>query len=101
RHTRCYRDWSSDVCSSDLSSERTRAASSNETPCFLRFFCAFSSSQSYRAASSGRFDAQAVNTALVLLYWQVGHRIRTEILQEKRSEERRVGKAGRSDGSKA
>jgi predicted nuclease of restriction endonuclease-like (RecB) superfamily len=28
--------------------------------------------------------AQAVNSALVLLYWQVGHRIRTEILQEKR-----------------
>src|SRR6266542_4900513 len=22
RHTRCYRDWSSDVCSSDLGSER-------------------------------------------------------------------------------
>jgi predicted nuclease of restriction endonuclease-like (RecB) superfamily len=30
--------------------------------------------------------AQAVNTALVLLYWQVGHRIRTEILQEKRAD---------------
>src|SRR6266542_2510910 len=24
RHTRCYRDWSSDVCSSDLSAPRTR-----------------------------------------------------------------------------
>ena len=30
--------------------------------------------------------AQAVNSALVLLYWQVGHRIRTEILREKRAE---------------
>jgi hypothetical protein len=30
--------------------------------------------------------AQAVNTALVLLYWQVGHRIRTEILEEKRAD---------------
>lgn len=29
--------------------------------------------------------AQAVNSALVLLYWQVGHRIRTEILKEKRA----------------
>jgi predicted nuclease of restriction endonuclease-like (RecB) superfamily len=29
--------------------------------------------------------AQAVNSALVLLYWQVGHRIRTEILNEKRA----------------
>src|SRR5690348_2151635 len=29
--------------------------------------------------------AQAVNSALVLLYWQVGHRIRTEILGQKRA----------------
>ena len=29
--------------------------------------------------------AQAVNAALTLLYWQVGHRIRTEILKEKRA----------------
>jgi predicted nuclease of restriction endonuclease-like (RecB) superfamily len=30
--------------------------------------------------------AQAVNAALTLLYWQVGHRVRTEILNEKRAE---------------
>lgn len=29
--------------------------------------------------------AQAVNSALVLLYWQVGHRIRTEILGQRRA----------------
>ena len=29
--------------------------------------------------------AQAVNSALVLLYWQVGHRIRTDILREQRA----------------
>jgi predicted nuclease of restriction endonuclease-like (RecB) superfamily len=29
--------------------------------------------------------AQAVNSALALLYWQVGHRIRTEILQSQRA----------------
>jgi predicted nuclease of restriction endonuclease-like (RecB) superfamily len=29
--------------------------------------------------------AQAVNSALVILYWQVGHRIRTEILKSKRA----------------
>jgi predicted nuclease of restriction endonuclease-like (RecB) superfamily len=29
--------------------------------------------------------AQAVNSALVLLYWQIGQRIRTEILKEKRA----------------
>jgi predicted nuclease of restriction endonuclease-like (RecB) superfamily len=29
--------------------------------------------------------AQAVNSALVLLYWQVGHRIRTDVLRNKRA----------------
>ncbi len=29
--------------------------------------------------------AQAVNSALVLLYWEVGHRIRTEILKSQRA----------------
>src|SRR3954447_9877256 len=29
--------------------------------------------------------AQAVNSALVLLYWQVGHRIRTEVLKSRRA----------------
>lgn len=29
--------------------------------------------------------AQGVNSALVLLYWQIGHRIRTDILKEKRA----------------
>src|SRR5207245_4485332 len=27
RHTRCYRDWSSDVCSSDLNSEKPNSES--------------------------------------------------------------------------
>lgn len=30
--------------------------------------------------------ALAVNAALVLTYWEVGHRIRTEVLKEKRAE---------------
>src|SRR6266852_7989872 len=30
RHTRCYRDWSSDVCSSDLHEGRRRAAARRE-----------------------------------------------------------------------
>jgi len=29
--------------------------------------------------------AQAVNSALVILYWQVGHRIRTDTLGSKRA----------------
>src|SRR5580704_15302147 len=30
--------------------------------------------------------AQAVNSALVLLYWQVGHRIRSEVLRSQRAD---------------
>lgn len=37
-------------------------------------------------ASARQQVAQAVNSALVLLYWQVGSRIRREILREKRAE---------------
>src|SRR5207245_5502325 len=36
RHTRCYRDWSSDVCSSDLGAKRTRnpeVRDSGSAPC--------------------------------------------------------------------
>src|SRR6266852_9400165 len=40
RHTRCYRDWSSDVCSSDLSGWRCRSSCSSpswkRTPCCPR-----------------------------------------------------------------
>src|SRR5438128_6753322 len=32
RHTRCYRDWSSDVCSSDLALRRRNAAASGSSP---------------------------------------------------------------------
>src|SRR6266852_3971957 len=35
RHTRCYRDWSSDVCSSDLVSISRRAYRSGENEYFL------------------------------------------------------------------
>lgn len=30
--------------------------------------------------------ARSVNSSLVMLYWKVGHRIRKEILKEKRAE---------------
>src|SRR5207245_4524867 len=32
RHTRCYRDWSSDVCSSDLSAAPLLPAARNQNP---------------------------------------------------------------------
>src|SRR3989337_1580414 len=35
RHTRCYRDWSSDVCSSDLMIRHTRATVTGVQTCAL------------------------------------------------------------------
>jgi len=37
-------------------------------------------------ADARELTATAVNTALVLLYWQVGYRIRTEVLGSKRAD---------------
>src|SRR5207245_7569316 len=36
RHTRCYRDWSSDVCSSDLRDRRDPRHRASGTPCDSR-----------------------------------------------------------------
>src|SRR5207245_5996979 len=33
RHTRCYRDWSSDVCSSDLRLAKLEISLSRDVPC--------------------------------------------------------------------
>ena len=37
-------------------------------------------------SNGGRSEARQVNSALVLLYWRVGKRIRQDILKEKRAE---------------
>src|SRR5207245_3972413 len=70
RHTRCYRDWSSDVCSSDLGgggAARRPAA---------------------RARARDRADRLGEE-----------HHARGDDRQGQRSEERRVGKECRSRGS--
>src|SRR5438445_12961140 len=82
RHTRYWRDWSSDVCSSDLISS-CRA-------CF----------------PDGPWDAATLERILTLaggfgyLAWQedipVGFILARDLAGEVRSEERRVGKEGRS-----
>src|SRR5207245_8806712 len=75
RHTRCYRDWSSDVCSSDL----VRWALANSVP------------QAPIAVASGH--AIAARTG-----WE------SEVASERRlrgrSEERRVGKECKSGGAR-
>src|SRR5207245_4970733 len=73
RHTRCYRDWSSDVCSSDLSWQ-TRTASSVVNRLLT------GRSRSSRRSRSGGLEYPP----------------RLSQVTSKRSEERRVGKEDRA-----
>src|SRR5207245_5847679 len=54
RHTRCYRDWSSDVCSSDLVSSVTSTASGSGPAKALDVPATSESSTSWRPASRSR-----------------------------------------------
>src|SRR5207245_4465768 len=74
RHTRCYRDWSSDVCSSDLGSQ--------EGDLRLVVVAQVLAAVVVPVANAGR-----------------GPRAESAAVVAHRSEERRVGKEGRSRGS--
>src|SRR5206468_7004744 len=86
RHTRSDRDWSSDVCSSDLSHRRPDVVvvSANQEP-----------AQPLKALDQ-------VGWQRVENVWRVGHRglaperRRNEAREQHRSEERRVGKEWRA-----
>src|SRR5207245_4402671 len=88
RHTRCYRDWSSDVCSSDLQVSLTSGTvlHNTKTPLTLWLWAAYLMTTDKRGVSA------------LLLQRQLGFR-RYEtawMILHKRSEERRVGKESRS-----
>src|SRR5205814_3182773 len=88
RHTRCLSDWSSDVCSSDLA---TRVAAQQVGDAAGRIGTA---DHADRKDMHGVVLRQAVQLLLeVLAVW--AQRIR----EDKRSEERRVGKECRSRGA--
>src|SRR5207253_5149548 len=83
RHTRWPRDWSSDVCSSDLMAERSRI--SNSPPCrsMKKSICS-------RRRAAGLAKAQEIPVS----YYPSARR-QTQSLGRRRSprsEERRVGK---------
>src|SRR5207245_6489543 len=83
RHTRCYRDWSSDVCSSDLSASKILFSEHHLSHAASAFFCS-------------PFEEAAVLTVDGVGEWAtaslgVGR-------YNERSEERRVGKECRSRG---
>src|SRR5207245_5774740 len=86
RHTRCYRDWSSDVCSSDLDTWNrggrllTAKLDSGAIP-LDEFLAEISRAKPVRVPGTAVYLTHAANTApLVLLHH--------------RSEERRAGKEG-------
>src|SRR5690606_40555330 len=98
RHTRFSRDWSSDVCSSDLGGALARSyiASTHDAEIFDRNVRELANivAAIEHGIASGRGDA---TLAAIVLFWPLVER-------GMRSEERRVGKGGiarwvRSGGS--
>src|SRR5207245_6529334 len=97
RHTRCYRDWSSDVCSSDLNNEqRLRGGGTDsETQRAIRafefpdgvpeeYYWVFPEEDRRRAGARRR-------TGMSVKEW-------VRLVSKERSEERRVGKGGGGRG---
>src|SRR2546422_1145919 len=82
RHTRCSRDWSSDVCSSDLIVDRAhlRAAAGRDLLCFSKVY-------------GRRTDQRSSEELMALVSFS---QIEKSFGATKRSEERRVGKECRS-----
>src|SRR3989449_8172822 len=95
RHTRCSRDWSSDVCSSDLMIRHTRCSRDwSSDVCSSDLLTPRSSIGALVGAvyASGQLD-QLEDWVTGLAWTQV---VRLMDLTWKRSEERRVGKECRS-----
>src|SRR5207253_9849616 len=89
RHTRWPRDWSSDVCSSDLTSSR------GATP---RCASKVRSSPTSRipSSSSGRGSRTSPSSPTRRITRSSSLRAPSSCARSQRSEERRVGKEGRS-----
>src|SRR2546429_2085862 len=81
RHTRCSRDWSSDVCSSDLRND---------------FFAQQRAAAAFDQAQIGRDLVGAVDGEIELRRFLERGQWNPEPLGLRRSEERRVGKECRS-----
>src|SRR5207249_7484622 len=91
RHTRSKRDWSSDVCSSDLQGNR-RGQGPEDVPRDRRQERALGAPGAYSARRPGRLGRGALRA----------HRLQPQRgeAEAKRSEERRVGKEGRDRWSR-
>src|SRR5207245_6825846 len=94
RHTRCYRDWSSDVCSSDLDSEFS--AKINLEDSFVeRVFV--ETIEHFENNTSWKYRG---DTPLILCRGYLLYHKQTRKPRAFRSEERRVGKEDRIQGTR-
>src|SRR5690606_40353929 len=98
RHTRFSRDWSSDVCSSDLA---VRIASSIEplAPFATHDVEAVERPEEAVRAADIEIDPLDVIGRKGLSRWRRREAVDRAVLVAGRSEERRVGKEGRSAGA--
>src|SRR5205814_3730128 len=90
RHTRCLSDWSSDVCSSDLRTARCWRSPVRGLPC------------AGGARARPAYDPGMARYGMTVPLFDLPlseHRAWLEELMDLRSEERRVGKEGRTRGS--
>src|SRR5205814_2759670 len=91
RHTRCLSDWSSDVCSSDLSLFWDAPQISRGKFDRLRRATAGFTTSSLDGLGASRFLARSpAAVGLVIRFLFIGSRLCSTLLS--RSEERRVGK---------
>src|SRR5205807_7954182 len=93
RHTRLQGDWSSDVCSSDLSL-RGRSLTTEIFPCSFREFLRFHQAEPEMPRRFGS-ATRAVLQHQIGAYLTTGGFPEVQELDAERSEERRVGKEWR------
>src|SRR5207245_7031383 len=67
RHTRCYRDWSSDVCSSDLKGADTAADSNKVRVGYVGLTC---EAPIFTAVEKGFFKEEGLEVSLVKCDWK-------------------------------
>src|SRR5439155_19200243 len=95
RHTRWPRDWSSDVCSSDLRIEELPAAVQNDAREAMEKTAGNKGMVLCVALNYGG-RAEIVDAMNAILREHNGHGASSRITAEQRSEERRVGKEWRT-----
>src|SRR5207249_7411064 len=97
RHTRSKRDWSSDVCSSDLG-ERKASSPNDHWPWAMKLFAPrHDKYPTFRLAQVLLPDGRTMDLQVSLLSITQEVEVRAES-RKRRSEERRVGKGGRKCG---